>query len=98
MRVELEATGHPAMFAIMNIAAAKDGESAFVDRTSFPLFQDEDSVNAAATMLGHTDDMYIFDASGHLSLYMPVSEGPHAFDMSDPANYDAIKNAILSAE
>jgi hypothetical protein len=97
MRIELEVIEHPAAFAAINIASDAGYQTQLVNRCSFPLFQDQEELDAVGHMGAKIYDLLLYDRDGNLVRYMPQGgEIPTA--MGTPEGYEAVKGAILSAE
>lgn len=97
MRIELELQKVKVKFVGVNAISANDDASkqALVDRCAFPLFQDDNKVQAWTLQSGGKDDFYIYDSQGKLVHYLPVT-GAFNTDLSVQENYDALKKLILS--
>ena len=108
MRIDAEENGLDIGFAVINAISA-DSEAnqnklIFKDytaeepsdvRTTFPLFQDTDDVNAWTLHDGGKDDIYVYDAEGNLSTYIS-SLGPNT-NLSTDEGYQNLMSAILKA-
>ena len=64
-------------------------------RCTFPLFQDTDDVGAWDLHNGGKDDIYVYDANGNLSSFIP-SSGPNT-NLSTDEGYESLTLAILKA-
>jgi peroxiredoxin len=93
---ELTAMGKDVAFVVVNSADAEPQQQNFVDRASFPLFQDTQAVNAWKLQGGAKDDFYVYGRDGKLAQYLPIS-GAQNLTLSTPEGYGNLKNAILAA-
>lgn len=96
MRYELAKSGVDVYVTSINKADAVDNQKALLDRCAFPLLQDTAAVKAWDVLGGHKDDMFVYSADGKLADFLP-SSGPRNTDLSTPAGYSTVKNAILAA-
>ncbi len=95
--LELEIEGVDVNFVAINKIDEVDGQEKLVEICSYPLFQDTEEVDAWELHGGAKDDIYIYDTTGHLHLYLgPDSEVPR--NLSEAEGYDAVKAAIIAAQ
>ena len=66
------------------------------DACRFPVLQDTETVGLWALMGGGKDDLYVFDAEGRLTTYLPA-KGETSTNLSTSEGYAAVKAAIVSA-
>ena len=64
-------------------------------RCTFPLFQDTEETRVWELHGGGKDDIFIYDAQGKLSSYIPTT-APNT-DLSTPEGYQSLALAILKA-
>ena len=94
LRIELEDTGHPAEFTAINVAGKEAYEPDLVWRCSFPLFQDQAELDAVGHMGAQIRELLIYGRDGKLAVDLPWASA----DLTQPANYTSVKNAILGLE
>ncbi len=95
LRVEFERAGKPVGLVIVNKADAADYQAELTRRTSIPILQDLDSVQAwSIHHRGNKDDFYIYGKDGKLADYLPVW-GPRDTNLSGDG-YAVVKGAILA--
>jgi hypothetical protein len=106
MRVELSVAGYPVHFVGINVAYAADYQQELVDRGGFPLFQDEETVDAVALHRARKDDILVYDTRGRLAAYLTLNTGPILPDggtggpnanIASPEGYANLKSIILEA-
>ena len=64
--------------------------------TMFPVFQDSVEVDAWGLQGGRKDDLFVYDAEGRLSAYLPFN-GELVTDLSEPEGHDNLWNTIMAA-
>ena len=63
MHFELQAANVEVDFVIVDLAAPNPPIDALTDRCNFPIFQDQETVNAWGLMGGKKDDFYFYDSN-----------------------------------
>ena len=96
MRLELEVEGHDVVFAAINSAKDEAKQQQLVERCAFPLFQDQEEVDARALLGGDKDDIYVYDSTGHLFAYLPM-DGDVPTELATDEGYEGMKGTILAA-
>ena len=96
MQEELAGEGHDVAFLAVNKIGAESSQSGLISKCTFPLFQDTSAVGAWTAHGGGKDDIYIYDAQGQLSSYLPFG-GSTSINLSTTTGYANVKNAILDA-
>ncbi|MBR56704.1 MAG: hypothetical protein CMH54_01465 [Myxococcales bacterium] len=97
MQDELAAEGHDVDFIIVNQFTSPQELSNLTNVCDFPIYQDTVTVRAYEKHGGEQYDMYIYDSTGHLFVYLDASS---SFNMtlSSTIGYNNVKTAILSAD
>ncbi len=95
MQLELEAEGKKIHFAVVNASNAVTNQQALIDRCTFPIFQDNDQINAWGLHGGAKDDFFLYDSKGKLVSYLPPT-GSTPTNLSTPDGYAALKAAIVA--
>ena len=96
MRKEFAANRIEVNFIAVNIDSGASEQNEFTSRSSFPLFQDTQLVNAFGLHQGGKDDYYIYNERGELSDFFPF-RGNRESDLASPEGYANVKQAILDA-
>lgn len=96
LKKEFETNRIKVNFVAVNIASGASQQDEFTSRSSFPLFQDTDLVNAFGLHKGRKDDYYIYNERGSLSDFFPFG-GDRESDLTSTEGYANIKQAILDA-
>lgn len=91
---ELRANGHEFNFAVINMAAQAERQSALLERASFPMFQGTPDVDGWALMGGGKDDFYFYDADGFLRAHYPA-HGTVDTGLSREEGYGNVRDAML---
>lgn len=91
---ELRADGHEFTFAVINMAAQAERQSALLERASFPMFQGTPDVDGWALMGGGKDDFYFYDADGVLRAHYPA-HGTVDTGLSRDEGYGNVRDAML---
>jgi hypothetical protein len=95
MRIELEVAGHDVHFVSINKADGVPTQEEMLKFASFPQLQDTEELGIWDRMGGGKDDFYILDAEGKLQTYLQFY-GAVGTTLSEPEDYQNVKNAILS--
>ena len=96
LALELVAEGRDVNFVVVNIVGAESTQSKLISQCDFPLFQDVSTVGAWQLHAGSKDDLYVYDADGKLTTYLPFGGQVNTF-LSTPEGYANLKNAVLDA-
>ena len=93
--MELEVAGHEVNFVSINKYDGVATQEEMVKHCAFPQLQDTEELDIWGQMGGGKDDFYIFDADGVLQTYFRFY-GPISTILSEPDDYQTVKQAILS--
>ena len=97
MRRELKNTGHDVQFVMINKADAVQDLPDLIAQCLFPIWQDNDAVNAWGLLGVHKDDFLILRADGTVFDYLPQG-GTRSTKLSTPEGYANVRDALLAAE
>ena len=97
MRIELEIAGYDVLFVSINVPDEPgiETQEKLVDRCSFPLLQDNPSLNIWERMGGGKDDFYILDRDGNVARYFDYGVSSLPLNLSTVDGYATIKDAII---
>lgn len=93
---ELAAEGKEISVIIVNKIGAESTQSSLTATCTFPLMQDVTDINAWALHEGGKDDLYVYDATGTLTAFLPFS-GELSINLGSSVGYENVKNAVLAA-
>lgn len=96
LQSELASEGVELALVAVNGADAEAEAELLVDLVSYPVFQDSDEVDAWAQQGGQRDDLFVYDAAGKLSAFLPYG-GAQETRLDDPQGHDDVKAAVLAA-
>jgi hypothetical protein len=96
MQKELLSEGHDVAFLAVNVTSGVSSQAALTGACEYPVFQDTAEVGAWAQAGGGKDDLYVYDATGHLVHYLPFG-GEVDTNLSTPTGYGNLKAAVLDA-
>ena len=97
MRLELSAQGNVIHFVIVNSDDAKYDQDALIKRTGISLFQDTKDASVWTLQGGKKDDIYVYNAKGFLSSFLP-SSGSISTNLASKEGYANLKKAIADAQ
>jgi hypothetical protein len=97
MKDELDFAGVPVTFVAINKWSATLSAQNLTDDTEFPVFQDTLEVNAWELQGAGKDDMFVYDAEGHLDAFLP-HQGTLSVNLSTDEGYQNLKDAVLNAQ
>ena len=97
MRIELEIAGYDVLFVSINVPDEPgiETQERLVDRCSFPLLQDNPSLNIWERMGGGKDDFYVLDRDGNVARYFDYGVSSLPLNLSTADGYATIKDAII---
>jgi len=96
MRKEFATNRIKVNFVVVNVASGKSEQEEFISRSSFPLFQDTELVDAFGLHQGYKDDYYIYNERGELTDFFPYG-GDRESNLATPEGYANLKQAVLDA-
>jgi len=96
MRKEFATNRIKVNFVVVNVASGESEQEEFISRSSFPLFQDTELVDAFGLHQGYKDDYYIYNERGELTDFFPYG-GDRESNLATPEGYANLKQAVLDA-
>lgn len=97
LKFELEADGVDIDFVVVNMPNAVDDQEEFVNRATFPLFQDTEEVDAYGLHQGSKDDFYLYDAGGSLLGYYEVNARDFSLNLTTDEGYANLDGLLREA-